>query len=203
VALRASVLNDQGPDRIAAATCLPSRFHALKDTQYPPILGGGADTQYRFLSPITPSVFWERRESDPSPGFRGKTLKRKREAEVSAEPVDFADLWAPTDKPCSKCGRWLPLGDFPVNRRMHFGRGSRCRQCAREATADWRRRNRYRENAARRARYRAEHPLRSGHVLSVAGCSQGGGMLVCCERCRNQRKRLSKRRAQERGPDGR
>ena len=49
--------------------------------------------------------------------------------------------WAPTEKRCSSCSRWLSLEDFPRNERMHFGRHSWCRDCAREATRDWRRRN--------------------------------------------------------------
>ena len=78
---------------------------------------------------------------------------------MSAEPGSFADPSAPREKPCSRCGRWLPLEAFPVNRSAHWGRASRCRGCAREATRDWRRRNRDRENAERRARYRRDHPL--------------------------------------------
>jgi hypothetical protein len=42
---------------------------------------------------------------------------------------------------------------------MYLGRSSRCRKCHRAATAHWRRRNRDRENAERRAAYREAHPL--------------------------------------------
>ena len=63
------------------------------------------------------------------------------------------------EKRCSRCGSWLPLESFPVNRRMHLGRSSQCRECARAATRDWRERNpEYVEtyNAARRAKYPAK-----------------------------------------------
>jgi hypothetical protein len=102
---------------------------------------------------------------------------------------DFSDPWAPTEKPCSKCGEWLPLEAFPVNRRMHFGRGSRCRECAREATRDWRRRNRDHENADRRAGYREEHPLLK-RPCNVCGrlFAKRPDAIVCGPRCHEQRK---------------
>ena len=48
-------------------------------------------------------------------------------------------LRVPSEKICSNCSRWLSLESFPRNERMHFGRHSWCRECAREATRDWRR----------------------------------------------------------------
>lgn len=35
----------------------------------------------------------------------------------------------PTEKPCSKCKRVLPLSEFPPDRRMILGVGSQCRKC--------------------------------------------------------------------------
>jgi hypothetical protein len=52
-----------------------------------------------------------------------------------------AGLAVPTEKLCSNCSRWLPLEVFERNVRTHFGRHSWCRDFAREATRDWRRRN--------------------------------------------------------------
>ncbi len=54
-------------------------------------------------------------------------------------------------KVCAKCRRWGELADFPADGRMGSGRSSWCRECHREAVRDWRRRNRERENADRRA----------------------------------------------------
>jgi hypothetical protein len=53
-----------------------------------------------------------------------------------------------TEKRCTGCSGWLPLEEFPHNRHMHLGRSSRCRECHRAATRDWRDRNRDRVNAA-------------------------------------------------------
>ena len=104
--------------------------------------------------------------------------------------------WVPKEKPCSGCGRWFPFEAFPLNRSAYFGRGSRCRKCARKATRDWRKRNREHElayNAERRARYRAEHPLVEKHCVVCGEAFQGRrDRLVCSERCRNRRKRVQK-----------
>ncbi len=54
------------------------------------------------------------------------------------------------EKVCAKCRRWGQLTDFPAG-KASSGRSSWCRECHREAVRDWRRRNRERENADRRA----------------------------------------------------
>jgi predicted nucleic acid-binding Zn ribbon protein len=98
------------------------------------------------------------------------------------------------EKFCSKCGDWLPLEEFPRNRRMYLGVSSRCRECHREATRDWRLRNRERVNADRRAAYRAEHPLEEKHCV-VCGESfvRRPDAIVCGERCRRERQREQRR----------
>lgn len=68
------------------------------------------------------------------------------------DTAEHLETWLPKEKPCSGCGDWLPRAPFPLNRRMYLGRGSRCRECAREATRDWRKRNRDEINAERRER---------------------------------------------------
>jgi predicted nucleic acid-binding Zn ribbon protein len=117
----------------------------------------------------------------------------------------MTDSWLPTSKHCSCCGAWLPLASFPANRRMHLGVSSRCRECHRLATADWRRRNRDVVNAARRAEYRREHPVPTRACI-VCGelFAKRADALVCSERCRNtrrreQRKANSSRRLRGRG----
>jgi hypothetical protein len=110
--------------------------------------------------------------------------------------TDTAELrptWLPTEEFCPGCSRVLPLEAFPPNRRMYSGRGSRCRECAREATRDWRNRNRDEINAERRERYRAEHPLVEWHCVVCGEAFQGRrDRLVCSEQCRNRRKRVQK-----------
>jgi hypothetical protein len=83
----------------------------------------------------------------------------------------------------------LPLASFPANRRMHLGVSSRCRECHRQATADWRRRNRDVVNAARRAEYREAHPLPTrACVICGQLFSKRPDAVVCGEECRNSRK---------------
>jgi hypothetical protein len=112
------------------------------------------------------------------------------------DTAEHLETWLPKEKPCSGCSRWFPLEAFPLNRRMHLGRGSRCRECAREATRDWRKRNREYElayNAERRERYRAEHPLTEWHCVVCGEAFAGrADRLVCSERCRNRRKRVQR-----------
>ncbi len=55
------------------------------------------------------------------------------------------------EKVCAKCRGWAPMADFPPSGKASSGRSSWCRECHREAVRDWRRRNRERENADRRA----------------------------------------------------
>jgi predicted nucleic acid-binding Zn ribbon protein len=108
---------------------------------------------------------------------------------------DSTNPWAPTEKFCRNCSRWVSLEDFPLNRRMHLGRGSWCRECHRAANKDWRRRDRERVNAKRRAEYRAAHP-RPTRACLVCGRDFSGrpDALVCGEECRRQRK-IEQRRA--------
>jgi hypothetical protein len=85
----------------------------------------------------------------------------------------------------------LPLEAFPANRSTFRGRGSRCQECAREATRDWRDRHREEINAERRRAYRLAHPLRERPCV-VCGTPFVGrpDALVCSKRCRWRRKRL-------------
>jgi predicted nucleic acid-binding Zn ribbon protein len=108
---------------------------------------------------------------------------------------NFVSPFPTTEKPCSKCGRWLPVEAFPLNRSAFRGRGSRCRECAREATRDWRTRNRERENAERRARYRREHPLPERPCVVCGSIFQGRpDAIVCGPECRRERKREQRQR---------
>lgn len=63
-----------------------------------------------------------------------------------------------THKRCTSCCEWLPFEDFPAHKRMHNGLSSHCRKCHREATQDWRRRNRDEINRARREAYGSTKP---------------------------------------------
>lgn len=97
--------------------------------------------------------------------------------------------WRPKAKRCPNCSRWLPLDAFGVNRRMHLGRSSWCRECARAATQDWRQRNREQINAERRAAYRDANPLPE-RPCAVCGklMVKRRDALVCGPRCRKRRK---------------
>jgi Uncharacterized protein containing a Zn-ribbon (DUF2116) len=109
------------------------------------------------------------------------------------DTAEHLSAWVPKEKPCSGCGRWFPLEAFPLNRSTYLGRGSRCRECAREASRDWRKRNRDEINAERRERYRAEHPLTEWHCVVCGDAFEGRpDRLVCSEQCRNRRKRVQK-----------
>jgi hypothetical protein len=100
----------------------------------------------------------------------------------------------PTERRCTGCSAWLPLENFPANRRMHLGVSSRCRECHREATRDWRRRNRDHVNADRRAAYRAEYPLVERPCVRCGQSFAGRpDALVCGAECRRLRK-LERRR---------
>jgi predicted nucleic acid-binding Zn ribbon protein len=104
------------------------------------------------------------------------------------------------EKFCSKCGDLLPLEKFPRNRGMHLGVSSRCRECHREATRDWRERNRDEINAERRAEYREQHPLPEKRCVVCGGPMQKRpDAIVCSPECRrarqNEQRRESHRRA--------
>jgi hypothetical protein len=105
-----------------------------------------------------------------------------------------AGLAVPDEKFCRNCSSWLPLESFPPNERMHFGRHSWCRDCAREATRDWRRRNRKQINEQRRREYREAHPLQTRPcVVCGRPMTKPTNTLVCGEDCRRQR-RIEQRR---------
>jgi hypothetical protein len=111
-----------------------------------------------------------------------------------ADTAEHRPTWVLTEELCSGCSRVLPLEAFPPNRRMYSGRGSRCRECARKATKDWRDRNRDQINAERRARYRAEHPLREWHCVVCGEAFQSRRQqLVCSKRCRELRKQAQRK----------
>jgi hypothetical protein len=63
-----------------------------------------------------------------------------------------AQIMRDAEKKCSRCRRWGPSAEFPPNDRTSSGLSSWCRECHREAVRAWRRLNRDRENAQRRAR---------------------------------------------------
>jgi hypothetical protein len=139
--------------------------------------------------------FFEHRESTPPPGFSRGKRSREGMAREMTDTAEHLTTWLPKEKPCSACSRWLPLEAFPLNRSRYLGRGSRCLECAREATRDWRRRNRERVNAERRAVYREAHPLPErpcvdcGEVFTAKRRD-----VVRCPACRRLRK-LEQRRA--------
>jgi hypothetical protein len=82
-------------------------------------------------------------------------------------------------------------GGLRAQSRMHLGRHSWCRECARAATRDWRERNRERENAERRAAYREANPLPERPcVVCGRPFAKRPDALVCSPNCRWRRKRL-------------
>jgi hypothetical protein len=87
-----------------------------------------------------------------------------------------------TEKQCTGCCEWLALEQFPLNCRMHLGRSSRCRECHRAATRDWRDRNRERVNAERRAAYRVQHPGSFVTAFSAASRSRDAPTLSSAPR---------------------
>lgn len=77
---------------------------------------------------------------------------------------------------------------------MHLGVSSRCRNCHREATKDWRDRNRERLNAERRAAYREEHPRAERDCVQCGRPFEGRlDALVCSVECRRARQREQRR----------
>jgi hypothetical protein len=47
-----------------------------------------------------------------------------------------------SEKRCSRCGEWLPVGEFRPNPRLKDGLHSWCRACCAEANREWRARKR-------------------------------------------------------------
>lgn len=50
-------------------------------------------------------------------------------------------------KVCSKCGRELPLSDFPTNNRMNDGKDHRCKECKSAYMKEWQKKNREKKKA--------------------------------------------------------
>jgi hypothetical protein len=160
-----------------------------------------ATTNHKTKSPIQQTNthrnmkprFLDARVHTPALASRELNVHGKKGREMATDSAVLPAAWLPTEKRCTNCSAWLPLEDFPANRRSHLGRGSWCRQCARAATRDWRRRNRERENAERRAAYREQHPLPE-RPCAVCGrvFAKRPDAIVCGERCRNRRKRRDK-----------
>jgi predicted nucleic acid-binding Zn ribbon protein len=106
----------------------------------------------------------------------------------------MADVEHVTEKRCTGCSEWLPLEEFPRNRRMYLGVSSHCRSCHRAATKDWRDRNRERLNTERRAAYREQHPWAERDCVHCGRPFRGRpDALVCGDECRRTRK-LEQRR---------
>lgn len=102
-------------------------------------------------------------------------------------PARSVNPWAPTEKFCKHCSRWLSVEDFPLNRHMHLGRGSWCRACAREATRDWRRRNPELMqwiNERRRLGERQRDCVDCGQLFTFKS-----SLAIRCPDCRSRRKR--------------
>jgi len=74
------------------------------------------------------------------------------------KPARSAQIKLDGQKFCSACRKWHPLGDFPRSSVQSSGLSSWCKEAHREAVRAWRRRNRERENARRRARPHQEPP---------------------------------------------
>jgi DNA-directed RNA polymerase subunit RPC12/RpoP len=129
-----------------------------------------------------------------SPGsFPGEKPSHAERVRVMAND---AGLRVPTAKICRNCSRFLPLEEFPRNERQHFGRGSWCRDCAREATRDWRRRNPELMswmNKQRRLGEREKDCLDCGQPFTYKN-----SLAARCPDCRHKRK-LEQRRAVTRG----
>ena len=96
-----------------------------------------------------------------------------------------------TEKRCSNCSQFLPLDAFVANRGAWKGLSSWCRECHRQATRDWRARNRDELNARRREQYRLEHPLHEGRRCGECGreipATRNANALVCSPACRQAR----------------
>jgi hypothetical protein len=81
---------------------------------------------------------------------------------------ELTNYWPATHKRCWNRSEWLPLEEFPLNRRFRLGRSSWCRNCARAATRDWRARNREEINAERRAASPTQEGPRRGNSFRGA-----------------------------------
>ena len=116
------------------------------------------------------------------------SLSRKKLSRGSG--VHRMSILEPSHRRCTGCGSWLPLEDFPANRRMHLGVSSRCRACHREATKDWRDRHRDEINAARRLGERESECVDCGSPFLRRSVR-----AVRCLPCRQARKRAQRKAA--------
>lgn len=62
---------------------------------------------------------------------RVHSAQRMREFRATKNPA-LPDADRPEEKVCIKCGRSLPLEEFPHNPKLRSGRDSRCRECINE-----------------------------------------------------------------------
>jgi hypothetical protein len=100
----------------------------------------------------------------------------------------------PTERRCTGCSEWKPLSEFPLNSRMHLGVSSRCRECHRAATKDWRSRHpdydRAYYDAHRRVGSRVSRCVVCGETFKQG---RAGPLSLRCRPCRRERK-LEQRR---------
>jgi hypothetical protein len=119
--------------------------------------------------------------------------------------------YVPSGKGCSKCGRFLPFGEFRSNLRLQTGWDSWCRECHREAGQRWR--------AAKPEYQEAYNQRRRVEPVEVR-CEECGtaflgrpNRVVCSRRCKDaryrrlhlveyrekERRKHARRRAREKG----
>jgi len=95
-------------------------------------------------------------------------------------------------KRCPRCERCLPLEAFSRNHRYKSGRSSWCRECAVEATRQWRERNQ------ELVQWMNERRRLGERERECVDCSQTftfkSTVAVRCSNCRRRRK-LEQRRA--------
>jgi hypothetical protein len=85
-----------------------------------------------------------------------------------------------TERACTRCGRTLPLSEFPPNARMRDGRSSWCTDCKNAATRVWRAAHRETLNGARRVRHEPRACVGCGLVY----VPRRTDALFCCLSCR-------------------
>jgi hypothetical protein len=90
---------------------------------------------------------------------------------------------------CRRCGATKRITDFPRNRAQPTGRAYYCRECARQITADWRRRNPEAIEAYRAAR--RQGPIQKTCRRCGASFIQDGQVRWYCSReCFRTRRRI-------------